>query len=199
MGALVAGAVSSAQEASSSENYPIEWSAGVSYLRPGLGDFDVYKSGAGMEAQYRHWLWDVQGVALSIGLERWSTKSDSQDWGARPRGSLSLLSLGVSWVGLLFESASDVWTLEAGLRYHIADSDVKIRVGDQDRKVDIQNGLTGLTALGYERRLSESLSVTATLSYQPDLMTGEASFDEGKLRDNKLEAWGLQLGLRWRL
>jgi len=76
---------------------------------------------------------------------------------------------------------------------------MKIRVGDRKHKVDIDDGLTGLVALGYERRLSESFSVGVALSYQPDLIEGEASFDGGKLRDNKLEAWGIQLALRWRL
>ena len=178
---------------------PIEWSAGVSYLEPGLGDFDVYDDGVGLEVQCRYWLWDVHGLAFSLGMERWDARSDGNDWAAEPSGSLDMVSFGVSWVGLIFESEKDLWTVEGGLRYHVADSDMKIRVGDRKHKVDIDDGLTGLVALGYERRLSESFSVGVALSYQPDLIEGEASFDGGKLRDNKLEAWGIQLALRWRL
>ena len=175
-----------------------ELSAGISYLRPGLGDFDVYRDGWGLELQYRWWFHEVHGLAFSFGAERWETDGDSLDWGAPPSGSLSLWTAGLSWVGLLYEDRANTWTVEAGLRYHFADSDVRIRVGDRDFKVDIDDGLTGVLALGYERRLSESVSAAVTLSYQADLSTGEASFEGHRLRSNKLEAWGLQLGLRRR-
>jgi len=175
-----------------------ELSAGVSYLRPGLGDFDVYRDGWGAELQYRWWFHEVHGLALSIGAERWDTAGDSSDWGAPASGSLSLWTVGLSWVGLLYEDRANTWTVEAGLRYHVADSDVRIRVGERDFKVDIDNGLTSLVAFGYERRLSESVSAAVALSYQADLSTGDASFEGHRLRSNKLEAWGLQLGVRRR-
>lgn len=178
---------------------PIEWSAGLSLRVPGLGDFDVYKPGLALEVQYRNWFWSVHGVALSFGVERWKADSGSRDWAGSPSGDLTLLSFGVSWVGLLFESDSDLWTVEAGVRYLWASSDLKLRNGSDTTDVEVGNGVTGILALGYERRLTENMSLAAGISYQPDLLVGEAETAGGKLRDNKLESWGVQLGLRWRL
>ncbi len=199
LAALVVASGARAQAPAAEATDPIEWSAGLALRLPGLGDFDVYKPGVAVEVQYRNWFWSVHGVALSLGIERWKADADSRDWGGSPSGDLTLLSLGVSWVGLLFESDSGLWTVEAGLRYHIASSDLKLRTGAGTSDVEVGNGVTGVLALGYERRLTESTSLTAALSYHPDLLVGEADSGGVKLRDNKLESWGVQLGLRWRL
>ena len=195
--AIVSGARAQAPETVAAD--PIEWSAGLSLRMPGLGDFDVYKPGMALEIQYRNWFWSVHGIALSLGLERWEADSDSRDWAGSPSGDLTLLSFGVSWVGLLFESDSDLWTVEAGVRYLWASSDLKLQTGSGTSDVEVGNGVVGVLALGYERRLTESVSLTAGISYQPDLLVGDAEAGGNKLRDNKLESWGVQLGLRWRL
>lgn len=178
---------------------PVEWSAGLALRLPGLGDFDVYKSGWALEVQYRNWLWDVNGLAFSVGVERWDTDGDSRDWAGSPSGELTLYTLGASWIGLILETESDVVTVEAGLRYHLAASDIQLRTEAGVSDVDVGNGLTGLLALGYERRLTENVSLAAAVAYKPDLLVGDAEAGGNKLRDNKLESWGVQLGLRWRL
>ncbi len=197
---IIAASAARAQSEAPTSADPVEWSVEVSYRQLGLGDFDVYKNSIAVEAQHRNWFWSNHGVAFAAGAERITTDSGSRDWAGRPSGELNLFSVGLSWVGLIFEGESDVWTVEAGLRFHWAQSDLKLRVGPDDRNVEVGNGLTGLLALGYERRLTETLSLTVGLSYRPDILVGDAEFEGGgKLRDNKLEAWGAHLGLRWRL
>lgn len=178
---------------------PIEWSASVALRMPGLGDFDVYESGWALEVQYRNWLWDVNGLAFSVGIERWSADEDSLDWAGSPSGELTLFTLGASWVGLVLETESDVVTVEAGLRFHLASSDIELRTDAGVSDVDVGNGVTGMLGLGYERRLTETVSLAASVAYKPDLLVGDAEAGGNKLRDNKLESWGVQLGLRWRL
>lgn len=197
---LTAAPAGRAQSEADAPADPVEWSVEGAVRWLGLGDFDVYENSVAVEAQYRNWFWNTQGIAFAAGVERLATDSGSRDWAGRPSGELNLLSIGLSWVGLIFESESDVWTVEAGARFHWAQSDLKLRVGPDDRKVEVGNGVTGLLALGYERRLTRRMSLTAGVSYRPDLLVGDAEFEGGgKLRDNKLEAWGAHLGLRWRL
>lgn len=178
---------------------PIEWSVGVALRQPGLGDFDVYESGWAVEVQYRNWLCDVNGLAFSLGLERWDTDEDSLDWAGSPSGELTLYTLGASWVGLLLETESDVVTVEAGLRFNLTASDIELRTEAGALEVDVGNGVTGILALGYERRLTENISLASSVAYKPDLLVGDAEAGGNRLRDNKLESWGVQLGLRWRL
>ncbi|MDZ4199706.1 MAG: hypothetical protein U1E27_10540 [Kiritimatiellia bacterium] len=176
-----------------------EWGVGAQAYTIGLGDMDVYGWGIGAEVQNRFWATDAMGWAFSLGLAQWETSSQSSNWGAPVSGSLRLFPLGASLLLRTPGTASTRYVAEAGLRYVIADSDVRLQTAGGRQNVSIDNGVVGALGLDWEKTMGNSVFFVGA-SYQFDLVAAEAKWSDGlksnRLRDNDLEALVFRTGFR---
>lgn len=179
--------------------------AGLIIQFPGVGDFDVYDLGVGVEAQYRRW-YGFGGLGLSLGMEQWSTESHTRNWAAlrqdtpaRLGGDLRQIPVGVSGLGRWPLQEGLLLRGEAGIRYVWVDSDLTLQRVDWDRpeSVRIKDGWVALAGVGIEQLLTETLMLTADIRYQHDIVRADARTTSAKLMSNHLRGFGLKLGLQF--
>lgn len=181
-------------QAEAPAGYWNETGLALSYWFPGVGDFDLYKSGFGIEVQYHYWVTYAVGVAASAGWCEWDADSGAADLGVPvDGGSITFMPLGASLLYKLVDV--ELWnlTLEAGARLALVDSDVKLADG---RKLEIDDGIVAVAGIEYSLSLTENWSVQAALRYQEDVQKGEIL--GGDLRDNELQGLAVALGTRIR-
>ncbi|MBN1269729.1 MAG: hypothetical protein JXB04_09090 [Kiritimatiellae bacterium] len=173
-----------------------EWSGSIAYRFPDLGDFDVYDRAAGVEIQYRNWLWETYGFALSVGYEDWQAVDGKTDWGELDGGSVTVVPFGVSLIArpLRFDTAQ--LTLEAGLRYAMADSDLAVEAPSEELTVDVDDVWLAHLALGIDGYLSDTVTLLGGLGYQADIERASARAGRYHLMDNRFENFFLQAGAR---
>lgn len=186
--------------AAMAQDYGSEVRFGLDYAFPGAGDFDLYDSGLGFGVQYRNWIGDPLGYGVSIGWAEWDTDSGGTDIGGDVLGdfdgSVTLIPLGVSGLYKLADFADWKVTLEAGLKYVLADSGISAVhfVGGREDDLDISDGVVGVIGADYERNVGTEWSWFVGAVYQFDLQKGEIEVDHGNLRDNELQAFLLRAG-----
>ena len=161
----------------------------------------VYGAGYGIEAQYRYWANDMFGFAAGVGWENWQAKSGRNRWWGDVDGDLSLFPIGASVLLRAAEFGHSRLTLEGGLRYAIAASDLTLTVDDlpADRhtdKVEVGNGLLARLAAELDIGLSDRTRLLAGVGYQYDLVRGSAKAFDHSLDDNIFECLFARLGVK---
>jgi hypothetical protein len=176
----------------------------LNYWIPGDGDFDVYDNGYGTEVQYRNWYYDPIGFGLSLGVAHWKVAGTSGDLGIGPGatldGTVTLVPLGASVLYRFGDWDGQTLTLEAGLRYVLADSDVRINYANRSCNgedcYDISDGLIAVFAGDYERDLTEQWAFFLGGGYQDDLIRGDTETIDRNLRDNEIKGFFMRVGAK---
>jgi hypothetical protein len=172
-----------------------EFGVSPQYFMPGSTRFELYSMGYGVEAQYRYWFFEPFGVAFSVGAANYEVDSDSEDF--KPirvdGGSMVLLPVGPSLMLRIFDRDTWTLTLEGGIRYVLVNSDLKLASGSE---VSVDNGVIGVLMLNSDWYLSDALSVFVGLGHYDDIAKGEV--DGGRMRNNELESFVFNAGLRFR-
>jgi opacity protein-like surface antigen len=164
----------------------------------------LWDKGLGGEVKLINWMSPGFGVGVCAGIANWDIDSDShqfnpnivsvinrmQTWD----GDVQYIPLGVSVFSRTTPSSNgSCFGIEAGLRYMVNDSDMKLTNTDtqtsgssvltvtSNHDVDTDDGFVGRIAARAEVPLNgqQGASLFVTGGYQFDLSTGDARVDEG--------------------
>jgi hypothetical protein len=161
----------------------------------------VYDAGYGFEAQYRYWANDLFGFAAGLGYERWTATGGANRWKGDVDGDLGLVPIGASLLLRVTEFGDTRLTLEGGLRYAIAASDLTLTKDDRPAKdrtddVDVGDGLLLRVAAELDTGLSDRVRLLGGIGYQLDLVRGSAEAFGDSLDKNIFEGLFLRVGLK---
>lgn len=173
-----------------------EFAADLRWYAPGLGDFDVYDQGFGVEFSYRHWFDDTFGIAGALGFESWGADGESGQWGGPVDGDLTLIPFGADGLMRLAEFDGATLVAQAGLRYAFASSDLTLG-GDDGDSVDVGNSFVARAGLEIDFEIAPQASLAFGAGLQLDLSEGSAEAFGGDLESNHLEAFYLKAGLNY--
>ena len=182
---------------------PGEVSVSGYYVFPGDGDFDTFKSAAGVQAAYREWFAFPWGVGINAGWGTWMADKNSSSYKVDTlrnfKGECNVVPLGAS---LFFNVIDwDNWNLVlgTGLQYLIVDSDVSAfdSVSGKRQDVDIDNPLMWNIEAEYEYMLSEKLYILGGVGYQVDIVRADTDCGHNDLRDTSFRGLFLRLGLKF--
>jgi len=165
----------------------------------GLGDFDAYEQGYGLELSYRNWQAEPWGWALAAGMTRFAADNGSRAWGVGLDGDLTVFPFGGSVLFKLADTYSYTVTAEGGLRYAPAQSDLTIQAGRGRMDLDVDPALLGVLRLAAEWPIAARTRFTAGLGYQADILRGEVKAGDRPVHDSILESVSVSIGLRWSL
>lgn len=171
-------------------------SACALYRFPGLGDFDVYDSAAGLEIQYRNWVWDVYGFGVSLGYEEWENAEGRTKWGEGTRGSVAVIPVGFGLIARPVEFPTGRLTAELGLRYAMVESDLTLDVAGARYEISLENTWLAVLSADLEGYLSDSLSVFGGVGYEKDLRRQRPEADSFRLMENEFENVFVRVGAR---
>ena len=180
------------------EPFKTELRLGGEFIKPKK---DVWDNGYGVEAQYVVWMNKNFGVALAAGMSKWKTTDDTAAavtdpytiTAAKLDGDATFYPLGGSLLYRLPLADKASLTLEGGVRYVIADSDVRVRAAafqsdywgdvymtDADQStVTFDNAFIGRIAADLDVSFSESTGLFLGVGYDFDIGTGTVSgFDD---------------------
>ncbi|HMP90755.1 MAG TPA: outer membrane beta-barrel protein [Kiritimatiellia bacterium] len=170
---------------------------------PGAGNYDLYDSGVSVEAQFRDWFNDPWGYALAIGYGRWSTDRNAKRPGAGLTdfsGDLEIVPFGASALYRFHYDRDLSVVLDVGLRYIIADSKIKASYapegGTRRYPVKIDDSVLARFAVGVDYRITDELIWSFNAGYYYDLDRGDLSTEIGKARENIMESFYVETGLR---
>jgi len=186
-------------------------------------DDDNWDKGIGGGAKVIFWQNNGFGLGLSIGAQKWDVNDkiyteryylgDGIGYGvaAGLDGDAMMFPLGLSGLYDLQIGKSATLTLEAGVRYIIVNSDVKLGYAEaladsygnyivqgDEYDVDIENGFVGFIGADFNFTIAQGIKLFAGAGYQIDISKGEVEFDGyGTDEENELKAAFVRAGLAW--
>jgi hypothetical protein len=170
---------------------------------PGIGDFDLYESGLGVNLQFRDLFSAPWGYAFSIGYGSWSADSGARDPGANLfdfDGDMEVIPFGASVLYQLHTSDTLNVVLDGGLRYYVNDADITARNRDEggNRRfaLDIDDNVVVRVAVGGDYALTPDLTWSFGVGVQIDVTEGDITTSLGPAEDNRMEALFFETGLR---
>jgi hypothetical protein len=174
---------------------PAEDCAGVlaAWVRPGLGDFDVYDGGVGLEGFWQRWT-GFFGFGAGAGLARWTAGGGSASWDGPVAGESLLLPLGASLLARVPLSETVLLQFEASLRYVFVSGDLTLGSGPAAREVELDPGVAGLLRAHWMRALGTDSDLRLGVAWQFDVAAGSARTRGGPLQDHSLQALALEAG-----
>lgn len=193
---------------------PAELSGAVIFYGPSE---ERYKDGVGGEGQLRVWIDKTVGLAFSGGIADWDVKKETSSTfdpivgsvQMDRSGTLTVAPLGAS---LLVRSPGERarLILEAGLRYVVVESDIKLNSTLRDThgrvvsvimdEAEVEDGVVAVAALDLDIKLADSVWLFGGGGYQADIVKGDIKskvfgWDVGSGK-NELAAAAVRGGLR---
>ncbi len=190
------------------------------YLFPGLDD--TWDKGYGGTAQFTFWKDSKLGLALSVGAQKWDVNDEIYSHGeylgsgiaygaaVGLEGDATMIPLGASVLYKMPLDNSIAFTVDAGLRYVIVNSSVKLvmaealvdtygnRITDAySYDVDIEGGLVGAIGANLDYEVSAGFKIFAGGGYQFDITKGKVEADGTELGENELKGAFIRGGLVW--
>jgi opacity protein-like surface antigen len=182
---------------------PTEVSGSVVYFFPSQQFSGFYDNMKGVEFQYTYWVAMPVGVSVTTGLMDAEVRTNNKHLVDPKVGtfkdSATMLPIGLS---LLYNIAdTQDWRVygEAGLRYVIIDSDIKLRSAGtgKTQSVSLDNGSVGVLRVNVSRRLSEQWALFGSAGVQVDIAAGDVSVGGEKLGDDNLKGYSWALGAQY--
>jgi len=209
---LIAGSTVYAESAGASTDLKL---AGV-YVSPKQSGWD---NGIGGELQLIQWANPNVGIAIAGGCEQWKTSksnfdfmNSSTDDATGLNGDSMFYPVGASVLGRLEFTDSLSLSLEGGLRYVIANSDVTASVGTgqankagttgivmRGSKLTLDNGVIGKAAADLNFKMSEEATLSIGAGYDFDISKGDVHGLGQNLGTYSLEGFFVRVGLSIRI
>ena len=210
---IVDGVAMTIQAGTADEPFKTELRLSGEFIKPKK---DVWDNGYGAEAQYVIWMDKNFGVALAAGISKWKTTDDTAAGvtdpytitAAKLDGDATFYPLGGSLLYRLSIAEKATLTLEGGVRYVIADSDVHVRaaafqsdywgdvyIADADQStVTFDNAFIGRVGADLDIGFSESAGLFLGVGYDFDIGTGTVSGFNEDWGDYHLAAFFARIG-----
>lgn len=208
--ALVAGLMIPAQVVFSQVPSGVEVSPDIGlslqYDIPGVGDYDLYKSGITTELQFRDWVRHPWGYSLAIGYGEWFSDKNADSPGSGLydfSGNLQVWPFGGSVIYRAYEGDSWSFILDAGVRYMAYDSKIRARQTGMDASkkydVEIDDSILYALSANADYAVSPDIAWTFGLGYRADITRGELSTELVKGRDSIMESLFASAAIRMSL
>jgi hypothetical protein len=175
----------------------------VQLAMPGAGDFDLYEYGLGAELQFRDFVSAPWGYLLAIGYSEWTTDSDAKNPGSNLYdfdGNLAIIPFGGSVLYKVYNEESLSVVLDVGVRYLSTESDITARNSDSppDKRFELDYDDAMIYRLGVSADyvLSPDFIWSTGIGYQGDLMKADITTELGPARDNVMESFVFETGIR---
>ncbi|MGQ9662667.1 MAG: hypothetical protein ACUVWX_10090 [Kiritimatiellia bacterium] len=188
---------------------PIEVTVQGQALLPGRDE--DWASAGGFDAQLRFWQTENMGIALVVGAASWKavaeySESDDGETAVATSidGSAHLLPVGLSLLYREETGQTATIMLEAGIRYVLCDSEVRVKAayatdetsGLRHGTIEIGNTLLAVLGLGFDIVLSKSIGLLVGIHYQFDLLKPEERLWGQSLGSTSFDAAAASIGLR---
>lgn len=199
---------------------PVEWSVGAEYLIP--GDDDTWDAAYGGTAKAIFWQQGSFGVALSLGVQQWKSKEIDELYELTDLGNDYYYASGVTFegeaitipVGLSGVYRKDLnkgrrINFEAGLKYVVVDSDIKLSYYEavydalydevvdgyvDEDKVEIDDGVVGFIGVDLLLPIDKIVGFIGA-GYQFDISKGKGKWRGEEVGENELKAAFVRAGI----